>query len=156
MTLASEGGICAATRVELPAPNVAKVTDAHALDDGAALLATGDGALVLWDVAAAREARRWRFKRPVIALASTRDGRTMAAVTDDALWVAGPVGADRRAGQAALQGKSRFSGTLVMLRELDRFDELYQSLRAAGRKDPYDVLLISADGQSRVFAAYPK
>ena len=25
-----------------------------------------------------------------------------------------------------------------------------------GRKDPYDVLLISADGQSRVFAAYPK
>ena len=25
-----------------------------------------------------------------------------------------------------------------------------------GRKDPYDVLLISADGQSKVFAAYPK
>ncbi|MFO0603560.1 MAG: WD40 repeat domain-containing protein [Polyangiales bacterium] len=76
-----------ATRVELPAPGVAKVSVAHALDDGAVLLATGDGALVLWDLAAAREARRWRFKRPVIALASTRDGRTIAAVTDDALWV---------------------------------------------------------------------
>ena len=95
--------------VELPAPKVAKVTAAHALDDRAVLLATGDGALVLWDVAAAREARRWRFERPVIALASTRDGRTVAALTDDALWVV-----DREGGVRELARGRFFAGVAVV------------------------------------------
>lgn len=71
------------------------------------------------------------------------------AGTGDALFVGGLVGSDRLGSQAALHARTRFEGTLVMLREQDRFDELYQSLRAAGRKDPYDAkAFVVLDGEA--------
>lgn len=71
------------------------------------------------------------------------------AGTGDALFVGGLVGSDRLGSQAALHARTRFEGTLVMLREQDRFDDLYQSLRSAGRKDPYDAkAFVVLDGEA--------